>query len=494
MTDLHRSALHPLDIPEIRDYLSQFLTIQCLAACARVSRDWYKSFQYRVWASVTIVRSTQRPSVSDAQKNAPFIRKLDLRTHESSWFTDLTCPNLVDLTLARPIKKDRPEISFLQRHGPTLRTLNIGNISEQNGYQVWTALAESCTRLQCLSVHVASIGRTQWPAIWKVWSKLDELNVAEGVYFQRKNPSDTAMPWSDLGSQYSTITTLSLTVRRSMTTEDQIELVTHCPALRKLNWRLSSNAVRYAPMRHLVRLQNKEKSCSKLLALRMDGNLYPEQDLVAFITLTRQDGLLELSLESGSFGKTSWLALQSNVPNCLNTLQVLRLRGCMGVDGPMALEILCSLPMLKEFTAPLISSFDLDKDPRPWICNRSMLHLHLGIGLESRDKQGLVFARLAALKHLQVLKLGVQSSNQKGVDLLDVDLGLEHGLDLLDPLKELLEFGVEVHQSLSSTDVEWMIQHWPSLRIVRGQLNTETETRSSLSLSLDNAHIEHWLV
>jgi len=124
-----------------------------------------------------------------------------------------------------------------------------------------------------------------------------------------------------------------------------------------------------------------------------------------------------------------------------------------------------------------------------------LLHLHVGIGMESQDKQRLMFARLAGLEHLQVLKLGsAQSLSQKGLDLLEADLRLEHGLDLLDPLKELQEFGVEVHQTLSSEDVDWMIQHWPSLRIVRGQLNREMDTWSVLSLCLDNAQIEHWLV
>ena len=280
-----------------------------------------------------------------------------------------------------------------------------------------------------------------------------------------------------------------------MPVADQMELVTHCPALRKLSWRLPSTAVRCMPMRHLVRFQSNRKGHSKLLALKMDGNLYLEQDLVAFLTLERQVGLLELSLESSSFGRASWLALQSNAPSCLNTLQVLRLRGCMDVDGSMALEILCSLPNLKEFAAPLISSFDLEMDPRPWVCQRSLLHLHVGIGMESQDKQRLMFARLAGLEHLQVLKLGsAQSLSQKGLDLLEADLRLEHGLDLLDPLKELQEFGVEVHQTLSSEDVDWMIQHWPSLRIVRGQLNREMDTWSVLSLCLDNAQIEHWLV
>lgn len=505
MTSDQHPTMHPLDIPEIRDHLAQFLSSHTITVCARVSRDWHRSFHFRLWTSVKVVRGGLRPSVSEAKQHASFIRKLDIRTHNSSsWFTDLTLPNLTDLSLSRPIKQDQPEVLFLQRHGATLESLTLSSISDHCGDQVWTTLATSCTRLRSLSVHGAWVEKTQWPAIWDLWSRLKVLELPQGVYLRHPNLNEP-MPWSDLGSHYlSTLTTLTLTLRNGMTVRDQIELVTHCPALKSLTWRLPMSAPVHKPLRSLVEFQSSKDHGSGLLVLKMDGGYYSEAELLLFLKMRRQESLVELSLQSGPFGTESWLALRSSHALCLSSLQVLHLRGCSFVDGPMVQDMLSCLSRLREFSAPQISSLDLEEDPRPWACQQSLQHLHLDFKLESRAAQRSVFVRLAGLQRLEVLKLGqqnhvpfqtlLQPSERERGQVLEVEIAVGQGLELLDPLKKLREFEMKVPQTLSSKEIEWMIQHWPALKTVRGQLNPDLEIQSFLSVTLDKARIEHWLV
>ncbi|KAG0053704.1 hypothetical protein BGZ83_000588 [Gryganskiella cystojenkinii] len=504
MEDNNKPRIQPLDIPEIRIYLAQFLSKQSQIACIRVSRDWYASFQPQLWSSVRVVRGAGSPTLALAQANASFIRQLELRTHDPTWLVELTCPSLTHLCVSRPLRPSQAEILFIHRHKDTLRTLVVSSIQDRVGDQIWTTFA-GCHRLESLTIRGAMIEPSQWPTVWKLWSRLKELSLSQGVYFRRNaaHSADTAMPWCDLSSSSpSTIQKLELTVRNGMTVPDQITLLGHCPALRSLTWSLPRGALSYQPLQSLVEFQSQEHSPG-LVALHLHGEHYGENELLSFLNLRRDGPLIELSLKNGHFGIASWQVLQSTRLACLETLEVLHLRGCEDVTETMAQDMLCSLPKLKEFSAPRILSRDMEHDPRPWACRRSLLHLHLSFVLTSKESQRLVFSRLAELEQLQVLKFG----RETGLDLIDdvivavrlpteegafgVDLRLQHGLDLLAPLKELQEFTVEVEQKMGNQEIDWMVKNWPSLKIVQGELNAAPETAASLVQRLDMANINH---
>lgn len=46
--------LNPLDLPEIRSHLAQFLTRRELDVCCRVSDEWNRSFEPYVWQELRL--------------------------------------------------------------------------------------------------------------------------------------------------------------------------------------------------------------------------------------------------------------------------------------------------------------------------------------------------------------------------------------------------------------------------------------------------------
>jgi len=73
------STPRPLEIPELRHHVAQFLERRELTACALVSRDWHRSFVPYVWQSLDIVSQFNDYEISAAvfQKHSSYIETLN---------------------------------------------------------------------------------------------------------------------------------------------------------------------------------------------------------------------------------------------------------------------------------------------------------------------------------------------------------------------------------------------------------------------------------
>ncbi|KAK3816096.1 MAG: hypothetical protein J3Q66DRAFT_192325 [Benniella sp.] len=110
--------------------------------------------------------------------------------------------------------------------------------------------------------------------------------------------------------------------------------------------------------------------------------------------------------------------------------------------------------------------------------------------LQSREQQGLVYERLASLKHLKHLDLGFENRSPRlyralfnfirefGGDgsFLDeeptpdtLELSLESGLGQLGTLKNLEMIGFEaIDHRIKEKELEWMAKSWPKLKLMYG--------------------------
>ncbi|KAF9104670.1 hypothetical protein BGX27_009997 [Mortierella sp. AM989] len=89
---------------------------------------------------------------------------------------------------------------------------------------------------------------------------------------------------------------------------------------------------------------------------------------------------------------------------------------------------------------------------------------------EGRYLQQQVYRRLATFVHLEELCLGGTFHEDRPFFQYNcLEMTLESGLGLLEGLKELRKLEITyMQQCIGVKDVQWMVQHWPKLRVVKG--------------------------
>ncbi|KAI8345576.1 hypothetical protein B0O80DRAFT_491687 [Mortierella sp. GBAus27b] len=150
-------------------------------------------------------------------------------------------------------------------------------------------------------------------------------------------------------------------------------------------------------------------------------------------------------------------------------------------------EVLESCPSLEYFAATAISGQDII-DSQPWVCHR-LKTFEVLICMEITKQQiawavteyteddkrqcHQVFERLSQLGQLKVLN--TSNSNLEGLyprGLATLPLDLRMGLGHLSTLKDLEWIEYHGLQRMRMVDVEWMLQHWTRLRVIRGERPT----------------------
>ncbi|KAG0260011.1 hypothetical protein BG011_002181 [Mortierella polycephala] len=132
-----------------------------------------------------------------------------------------------------------------------------------------------------------------------------------------------------------------------------------------------------------------------------------------------------------------------------------------------------------------ITAWDL-----PWVClGLKRLHLiltgdHEDIWLNPSLQQS-VFLQLGRLHELETLSLGhcVLWMYENGFSHHGLNFTLEAGLSKLSGLHKLEELNIEgIYQQMTERDVVWMLDHWPRLRVVEGELHHNQEEKEQLDV------------
>lgn len=95
-----------------------------------------------------------------------------------------------------------------------------------------------------------------------------------------------------------------------------------------------------------------------------------DQSLAKVVEARHPIGFQKLDCRSSAVGPLTWTALRSSSIH-LNSLQILLLKFSI-TTGPMILEMLQSLPNLREFSAGYLQDTDVTQDEissRPWVCH-----------------------------------------------------------------------------------------------------------------------------
>jgi hypothetical protein len=198
----------------------------------------------------------------------------------------------------------------------------------------------------------------------------------------------------------------------------------------------------------------------------------------------RLPSLKNLRLDGGFFGPLCFDTLRERHFGSLRSL-------CLGYacdfPGEMALKALQECTNLEVFEIESLCLKDFrSTSPGVWAC-LGLKCLRVSFESEPADIEDpeadmLLFEQLSRLTSLQELEM--RRCAGYPIDFTKVPvlkLRLNSGLALLSTLTRLVVVNVtETDQEMQSEDVEWMLEHWPLLKQLRGQLSSDACTEDRL--------------
>lgn len=228
--------------------------------------------------------------------------------------------------------------------------------------------------------------------------------------------------------------------------------------------------------------------------------------MVAMLLSGSHNGWKAVELKNiESFGSATRKALSSHFP----TLERLLVDQTSGFTSHDMLQVLSSSPKLHTLVDLFINPRGrrgyrrldavtfVDQDPNTgllnaWSCENTLKELCIIIrGIprpdlegysetegtcrgEGQEIQNRVFSRIARLTNLETLRLGNTRVFGFRPDIDEfqddcLDMSLESGLWMLEGLKSLKELDVtHMRTMIGVEEVQWMVEHWPKLSIIRG--------------------------
>lgn len=301
---------------------------------------------------------------------------------------------------------------------------------------------------------------------------------------------------------------------------DQLTFLSHLVEARSIAWTSPAAGrlpVQSLPLPTLSDLKQfiTPTTWPKLRALDLTG--IPRRQLVKFsdeciahiLDCVPDSQLEEFKLQGSTFGPLSAKALRKQFP----CLQDLRLEPD-GIDAQSEFlqEVMESCPKLQVLRAGMFSVRHMRRG-KEWVC-LGLKELAVHVDLESdRDRAVIdetvhkdpaywnkfsssrryVFARLGKLTELVELDTSmpyhaysremsyISLSNSYRHPYWTLDYQLPHGLDELAGLKKLerLDFSNTL-QELLQTDLEWMVENWPRLKMVTGAMARGVERHKEM--------------
>ncbi|KAF9297000.1 hypothetical protein BGZ74_010073 [Mortierella antarctica] len=523
-------------LPEIIFHIGEHILRSDLPSCVRVSKDWHAALSGFLYRAIDLSLDRKSPSCSPCaiRQHIRYLRFLAefpleyLNLRECSQLTTLRLdvsqeyslvhnngqtqvpPSMLHgLTLhssttnSRLSAYTRQVVSTLfpalvQSHAATLTwiTLTCGPIPESS--MLWDAIG-SCPKLVGLELFSLGIPAEQAAPFWKICSSIKSLSV-----YHCSLPSDEAQLNK---ASFPRLEELSWQQVLDFPDNHLLRLLETMPALRSFSWQSSdsSNISELIP-NGLCRLAE----LSQLQTIRLlsfTDPVFTDQVLSTILRLTEQ--LTNLSVPSTGFGPLAFGTLREQ--GMLPHMKRLCLTACEAVSSRMIQEILQSCVALEVLEVETLYSSDI-LECLGWACG-GLRQLTIGIvinsvspaqlwhhvvwqsphrlNLKARvEDQETVLGYIASLTRLESLKL----KRQDEVDDLRtaLDFGGDKGLTKLATLTRLREFEVpSFSQHMDVPEIEWMIEHWPRLETVTGELNVNRIVNRELKEMLEKHGIQH---
>ncbi|KAF8924733.1 hypothetical protein BGZ58_001507 [Dissophora ornata] len=466
----------PLDLPEIRLNVANYLSRHDAVQCIQVSRIWHQTFLPFVWEEVEIRggnvgSNPQGPTVEVLQRYCDMVLNLDIQEKVDARYT----------------------LNYSKLRSLSLNTSNGFQDSLAQSYDPTTMIANNPSLLD-IAVCRIDIGASFWNAI----SQLQHVH-SMSLYFERMADTTTVNAFWEACTHLRSLEMLSTFMTgkgdlsrfkfprmrelkvdiMGLDIEDQLEFMTRCPMLEGLSW--ESPILETWPFRKRLAKLAGSGAWPNLQSLDLRGRM---ADGDAALILHGMQKATKIVLSSSAFGPQAFEALRRH----FSTLRVLNLSLCHNVTSLMILQVLTSCPGLEELQGVGVLAKDI-AEGATWVCH-SLRTLVMDIQFKEHE-QGLqprVFERLSSLTRLQIFSLGHGMAPEQTTYQNGLDFRLQSGLGALISLKGMryIKF-TKTRQSLDQEDVQWMIDHWKALGIVVGYLNQNPKIHADL-VNLLEAH------
>ncbi|KAG0022363.1 hypothetical protein BGZ81_008558 [Podila clonocystis] len=580
--------VNPLDLPELRYHLADFLTheTRTLAACAQVCKSWNDSFNPFVWRqlSAAILLPKGHLYRQALEHNGHLIQdltigKLDRTRYCLDHITRLKTLQIED-ERDYGFSEDPIENFFLNMaHSSLSNPLDELGLDHHHHHPLgYNKRNEWILQLEALLHQNKDLSRLRlkmdrfeptphfWGTVAQSCHKLVELECVFTVLtWPQLNPFLTACATTGIRSLvlqhcnfdrfppevlaqhcFPAIESLTLATNSCLDLECQLQWMRCCPNLVSLIWtlmgpiqmsvtefctvlaedcpRIESLVMsdRLLEAHHLARILDAVKRLSKFV-LRgdsVDSSLLNDPQVMR--ALERHFGSLR-ELDFGQErGHVEWESVHQVLTRCAR-LESLVVHGKVGIrrvvredgdvqGGSQGTEAQAAAGMHQGHEAqgvvPPPKVISQSESAQPWAClglRKLQMMLSLpsptdvmqqpsttisataAIPQSSRDMtQQRLMEQIGRMTQLRELLLGPGNllwMYEQGFSCCrGLDFRLEAGMDQLAGLVRLERLDVEgiQQQRMGVEDVQWMLRHWPSLRLVEGDLNYHKEEREAL--------------
>ncbi|KAI9235915.1 MAG: hypothetical protein BYD32DRAFT_463021 [Podila humilis] len=485
--------LNPLDLPEVRAHIGQYLDKSSAHACLLVSRDWNASFADHIWREV-IVRGVAthpgNPPLSLLVRKTALVRSLRFDFICNSEHLSVDCDQLEYLALQSPALgiHDLHELSedihtkfqeLIRRNERTLQSLKIYTPKPYLSTRFW----ETVLRCQNLSTLCLNCTAIEWKCSWLFWqicSRVASVEVAN-VRFHEAPVTDGSSPMPT--TPFRRIRSLHLKHLDGMSLIQQLGVFKKCPQLTCLWWEFDHSEGRSFPAKVLCE-SIVTGQWPHLHSLSLSPNCMTDQDLA--IVLGGLNPMTVLELPHADIGSLASVALEKHFP----TLKQLHLiPGQKGVDlGALSNRVLIQCPNLKSIKTEVMSVKKLSELPDVrWAC-QSLHHLEMrfdfsllaGQAEQEARYRDLLLQQLGSLTQLRTLDISRRQPHI-ATEEVGLRLSLSHGLHALSELGRLerLNF-LGSEQRWTMNEANWIIEHWKQLKEIKGECSPFLETRSQV--------------
>ncbi|GJJ71527.1 hypothetical protein EMPS_03877 [Entomortierella parvispora] len=412
--------------------------------------------------------------------------------------------------------------AMVARQAAGLHSLTLVNVIHYSRvWKVLHAVAIHPSRLRVLTLRNVTFFLDHWnPDHRELFSRLEALRLdnsllwfrqdfAEGVpdahFFapieEEGSVEDSLVKRGQYWKPLPDIKIQHLSMNNPYVTKEQYLFLLDCRELRSLQW-VKEQAGERGNIKPALAKWLREGQWPFLERLEIVMTQFSDQELAEILEAMPRP-LKTLRMDKTAFAEASTRALlESGEGHHRKSLESLSLVGCADLQGSMVQQFLCEMPRLRKLHARVLTDQDMAKDPRPWVC-QNMRYLQVGfvyqllsensaeqpveVASEGQLPRSALFDRLAGLSNLHTLgfmnsqpveeRTGAQRKHTTRPDFHK--LLIQNGLDVLKSLTGLqfLLFG-ETDQDLTSEEAQWMVDHWPRLRVVavsRASNNKETK-------------------
>ncbi|KAI8604491.1 hypothetical protein EDD21DRAFT_213182 [Dissophora ornata] len=479
------SMINPLDQPEIRLLVAEYLKKPDLIRCLRVCWSWHDTILPLVWKELSVDKSRGAKPSQDAltpevlRSHRHFIKVLHIVDWPGNY--PFAFPRMQALYIRlfncktlSPIKYPAPFIRWNQ----SLLKIHLCCVYNDTDYQLWEVLLK-LPHLRELSLDSFSIQADDIVRFWTICESLESL-LLERVSFPRGTSPHALMCFRNIRK-------LQLYRVRGMAACPNLEDFTwHCSHFASVD---SENSIEGdeamgGPYFGEFAKEVARKKWPRLTSLKMDGQ-WTEEDTCLIIEGMRR--VIKIDLQD-RFSALTFQALQRH----FNNLVELEVGTKSEVTSKLLQNILCCCPALKKLVGGSVLAKDVLKG-KPWVClSLENLSVCFMFSYMEQHLQPWIFVRLAKLTRLEHLSSGVAIAFFQKKYPVPLQFRLQNGLDALSGLGRMVSFTTGHSTSLGKDELRWMLVHWKELASVSAQLDVDDITKIELENLFKSRGIDLW--